>query len=165
MDYSNFGKIDTFIFDVDGVFTNCEVIVMENGDLVRTMSLRDGQAVKFALERGYNIAIITKGWSLGVRKRFENLGIKHIYDNLTTKLDAFISFRESLNLSKETILYMGDDIPDLEIFPHVAISVCPRDGAIENFQRADYVTILDGGKGCVREVIEKVLRAQGKWVV
>lgn len=163
MDHKLFDKISTFVFDVDGVFTNGEILVTEDGKFLRTMHTRDGQAINIALEAGYNIAIMTKGFSEGVRKRFEILGIKHIYDKLSKKSVAFNAFIDKLNISKDEILYMGDDIPDLEVYPMAGISVCPADGAVENLSRAMYITAKCGGKGCVREIIEKVMRQQGKW--
>ena len=163
MNHALFNHITTFIFDVDGVFTNSEVIVMENGDYVRIMSTRDGQAVKIAMEAGYNVAIITKGFSAGVRKRFEFLGVPHIYDSLPEKTWAFEDYVSKLSLKKEEILFMGDDIPDLVLYDRVAISASPADGATENLNRAMYISSKEGGKGCVREVIEKVMRLQGKW--
>jgi 3-deoxy-D-manno-octulosonate 8-phosphate phosphatase (KDO 8-P phosphatase) len=163
MDFRLFQHITTFIFDVDGVFTNSEIIVMENGDLLRTMNTRDGQAVKFALDAGYNVAIITKGFSVGVRKRFELLGIPHIYDKLTHKEDAFFDLVEKLQLQKKEMLYMGDDIPDLALFDKVSIAACPADAVPEIVQSANYISPRNGGAGCVRDVIEKVMRCQGKW--
>ena len=163
MDYSLFNKITTLIFDVDGVFTNSEVLVMENGDLVRTMNTRDGQAIKFAMDAGYNIAIITKGFSTGVRKRFELLGIPHIYDRLAEKTTAFEDYVDKLKLQKEEMLFMGDDIPDLVLYDKVAISACPADAAPENLSKALFVSTKNGGQGCVREVVEKVMRTQGTW--
>lgn len=163
MDHSLFKYITTFVFDVDGVFTNSEVIVMENGDLVRTMNTRDGQALKIAMDAGYNVAIITKGFSEGVRKRFEILGVPHIYDKLKEKETAFLTYVSLLGLRKEEILFMGDDIPDLVLYDLVGISSTPSDGAVENLQRAQFISSKKGGHGCVREVIEKVMRIQGKW--
>lgn len=163
MDHSLFTHITTFIFDVDGVFTNSDVIVMENGDFVRVMNTRDGQAVKLALHAGYHLAIITKGFSQGVRKRFELLGVPYIYDRLDEKTLAFYEFAEKLSLKKEEILFMGDDIPDLVLYDKVGISACPADAATDNLERAMYISSKEGGKGCVREVIEKVMRLQGKW--
>jgi 3-deoxy-D-manno-octulosonate 8-phosphate phosphatase (KDO 8-P phosphatase) len=163
MDYTRLNRITTFIFDVDGVFTNSDVIVMENGDYVRIMNTRDGQAVKIALEKGYNIAIITKGFSAGVRKRFEFLGVPYIYDSLSEKSTALMHYMNALQLEKDEILFMGDDIPDLALYDQVGISVCPYDGATENLQKAMYITSKKGGQGCVREIIEKVMRIQGTW--
>jgi 3-deoxy-D-manno-octulosonate 8-phosphate phosphatase (KDO 8-P phosphatase) len=163
MDYSLFNNITTFIFDVDGVFTNSEVIVMENGDHVRVMNTRDGQALKIAMDAGYNVAVITKGFSEGVRKRFEYLGVPHIYDKLSEKSTAFDHYVSLLKLRKEEIMFMGDDIPDLILYEKVGISASPADGATENLQRAQFISSKNGGQGCVREVIEKVMRLQGKW--
>ncbi|MBK7525506.1 MAG: 3-deoxy-D-manno-octulosonate 8-phosphate phosphatase [Saprospiraceae bacterium] len=161
--HSSFLDITTFIFDVDGVFTDSQVLVMENGDLLRSMNTRDGQAVKMALYAGYNIVIITKGLSEGVRQRFENLGVAHIYDKVDKKASAFEHFVRLKNISKKEVLYLGDDIPDLEIYPLSGISACPADGSFDNLNQADYICRLKGGMGCVREVIEKVMRIQGKW--
>ena len=163
MDHSLLNHITTFIFDVDGVFTNSEVIVMENGDHIRIMSTRDGQAVKIALDAGYNIAVITKGFSKGVRRRFEFLGVPHIYDSLPEKTQAFEDYVKKLQLKREEILFMGDDMPDLPLYDRVAVSACPSDGATENLNRAMFISSKKGGHGCVREVIEKVMRLQGKW--
>ena len=163
MDHALFNHITTFIFDVDGVFTNGNVTVLENVDLLRTMNTRDGQAVKIAMEAGYNVAVITKGFSSGVRKRFETLGVPHIYDKLNEKETAFIDYTSLLGLNKEEILFMGDDIPDLVLYDKVGISSSPSDGAAENLQRAKFISSKKGGEGCVREVIEKVMRIQGKW--
>jgi 3-deoxy-D-manno-octulosonate 8-phosphate phosphatase (KDO 8-P phosphatase) len=162
-DHSTFRDITTFIFDVDGVFTNSEVIVMENGDLVRTMNTRDGQAVKYALEAGYKVAIITKGFSIGVRKRFELLGIKHIFDRLADKAETYSAFKKQLALSDAEILYMGDDIPDIVILKQAGIAACPGDAVPEVIDNADFVSAVNGGKGCVRDVIERVMKIQGKW--
>lgn len=163
MDFSKFQHITTFIFDVDGVFTNSEVIVMENGDMLRVMNTRDGQAVRYALEAGYKVAVITKGASEGVRKRFEYLGLIDIYDKLKAKEVAFADLMEKYKLSKEEMLYMGDDIPDLPLFDKVGLSCCPSDAVIDVLNKATYISHLPGGKGCVRDVIEKVMRLKGDW--
>lgn len=163
--YERFKSITTFAFDVDGVFTNSEVLITEAGEFLRTMNTRDGQAVKYALDQGYKVAIITKGQSIGVRSRFEMLGIEDIYDRIKEKSESFDHYVNKYNLQKEEILFMGDDIPDLVLFDKVGIAACPRDAADDVLQKADFISSKDGGKGCVREVIEKVLRIQDKWVV
>lgn len=165
MEFSKFNSITTFVFDVDGVFTNSEVIVMENGDMLRVMNTRDGQAVRYALEAGYRVAVITKGASEGVRKRFEYLGLTDIYDKLKEKETAFSDLSQKYGILKENILYMGDDIPDLVLFDKVGISSCPSDAVVDVLQRAEYISHLPGGKGCVRDVIEKVMRLRGDWPV
>lgn len=161
--YEKLASVNTFIFDVDGVLTNGCVLVTENGDLLRTMSTRDGQGIKTALAEGYLVAIITKGASEGVRKRFENLGITHIYDKVSNKRTPLIQLMDQLSLSRENVLYMGDDIPDVEVYDLVGVSCCPSDAASDNLSRADYISPIIGGHGCVREIIEKVMRLQGTW--
>jgi 3-deoxy-D-manno-octulosonate 8-phosphate phosphatase (KDO 8-P phosphatase) len=163
MDHQLFNQITTFVFDVDGVFTNSEVLVMENGDLLRTMNTRDGQAVKIALEAGYNMAIITKGFSTGVRKRFELLGIEHIYDKVNNKTEALADLMIKLSIQQDEILYMGDDIPDIQVLGQVGVSSCPHDAVPEVMQKVQYISAFKGGNGCVRDVIEKVMKIQGKW--
>lgn len=163
MDHQLFNQITTFVFDVDGVFTNSEVLVMENGDLLRTMNTRDGQAVKIALEAGYNMAIITKGFSIGVRKRFELLGIEHIYDKVNNKTEALADLMIKLSIQQDEILYMGDDIPDIQVLGQVGVSSCPHDAVPEVMQKVQYISSFKGGNGCVRDVIEKVMKIQGKW--
>lgn len=163
MDHQLFNQITTFVFDVDGVFTNSEVLVMENGDLLRTMNTRDGQAVKIALEAGYNMAIITKGFSIGVRKRFELLGIEHIYDKVNNKTEALADLMIKLSVQQDEILYMGDDIPDIQVLGQVGVSSCPHDAVPEVMQKVQYISAFKGGNGCVRDVIEKVMKIQGKW--
>ena len=164
MDFKKFHSVTTLVFDVDGVFTDSNVIVHENGDHIRTMSTRDGQAVKFALEAGYHVAVITKGFSDGVVRRFEFLGVKHIYYRLMEKSASFDNLVSKLGLKKEEILYMGDDLPDLVNFEKAGIAVCPADADHEVIRKADYICAHKGGQGCVREIIEKVMRIQGKWV-
>lgn len=165
LDHSSLRDITTFVFDVDGVFTDSSVIVMENGDLVRTMNTRDGQAVKFALDAGYHLAIITKGYSTGVRKRFELLGIKYIFDRLTSKEETYDAFKASCGISDSEILFMGDDIPDINLIKSARIGACPSDAVSEVIDCADYVSSYKGGAGCVREIIERVMKVQGKWPV
>jgi len=163
MDHSAFNHITTFIFDVDGVFTNSEVLVTESGELLRTMNVRDGQAVKLALEKGYHVGIITKGMSIGVRRRFEVLGIKYIFDKVQDKITPFREMVTSLSLIKEEILYIGDDVPDIDLYSHCGIAATPADGSPDNLLHAGYICHHKGGQGCVREVIEKVMRIQKTW--
>ena len=165
MDYRKFEHITAFVFDVDGVFTNSEVIIMENGDMLRTMNTRDGQAVRYALDAGYIVAVITKGASEGVRKRFEYLGLTDIYDKLKDKSEAFEHLVNKYELSKDKILYMGDDVPDLSLFDRVGISSCPSDAVPDVLKRAEFISPFAGGKGCVRDIIERIMRLKGDWPV
>ena len=135
-----FHSITTFVFDVDGVFTNGEVLVMENGDMLRTMSTRDGQAVRYALEAGYRVAVITKGASKGVRKRFEYLGLTDIYDKLKDKTASYEDLLAKYHLSDGEVLYMGDDLPDLLLLKRVGFSACPADAVIEVRETVQYIS-------------------------
>ena len=158
-----FSTIHTFIFDVDGVMTNNEVIITEKGELLRKMNVRDGLAIKMAIEKGFKIAVITGGRSEGVIKRLEALGIKDIYSGKSDKLEAFDEFINQYDLDPLGILYMGDDLPDYPVMRRVGLATCPKNAAPELFPIANYVSPYNGGEGCVRDVIEKVMRLQGNW--
>jgi 3-deoxy-D-manno-octulosonate 8-phosphate phosphatase (KDO 8-P phosphatase) len=160
-----FRDIHTFIFDVDGVLTNSDLIILENGRLLRTMNTRDGFAIKTALKEGYRVCIITGGKSSGVVVRLQELGIKDIYTGVEDKLDAFEEYVEVYNLDPTGILYMGDDIPDSTPMRRVGLPACPADAAIEIINISQYMSPLNGGAGCVRDVIEKVLKLHGKWMI
>lgn len=157
--------ITTFIFDVDGVLTNAEVLVTEQGELLRTMNVRDGYAMKIALEQGYSIAIITGGRSSGVVIRLRNLGITAIYTGISDKLSVYEDLLEEFQWKPEEILYMGDDVPDHPVMRKVGVAACPADAIPEILQICQYIATAPGGKGCVREIIEKTLRIQSKWPV
>lgn len=163
MDYSKLEKIDTFIFDVDGVFTNCRMLVTEKGEFLRTMNVRDGAAMKMALKSGYRIAIITKGNSIGVRDRLAFLGADPIYDSVADKNVALRDMVADYGIDLQRSLYMGDDLADLVVFPQVLLGTCPRDATHEVISAAEFVSSRDGGDGCVRDIIERVMRVQGKW--
>ncbi|MDG1432943.1 MAG: HAD hydrolase family protein [Saprospiraceae bacterium] len=159
-----FKDIQTFIFDVDGVLTNSEIIVLESGKLLRKMNIRDGYAIKHALKNGYQIVIITGGKSEGVVTRLNNLGVKEVYSGVNNKIEKYEELIYTYKLNPLNILYMGDDFPDIEVMHKVGIAACPKDAAHEVIEIADYISPIDGGKGCVRDVIEKVMRLHGKWV-
>lgn len=159
----SFSAIHTFIFDVDGVLTNNEILITEAGELLRKMNVRDGLAIKIAIDKGYRIAIITGGRSEGVKKRLEALGIKDIYSGISEKLEAFEEFMETYDLDPVGVLYMGDDLPDYPVMRRVGMATCPKNSAPELFPIANYISPYNGGEGCVRDVIEKVLRLKGEW--
>jgi 3-deoxy-D-manno-octulosonate 8-phosphate phosphatase (KDO 8-P phosphatase) len=162
-DHSTFVPIKAFIFDVDGVLTDGKVLVTEQGEFLRSMSVRDGQAMKIAIKSGYSMYIITKGASVGVRKRLEILGITGIYDKLPEKVTAMKDILFKSGLQKEEILYMGDDLPDLALKPYVGVFACPNDAVPEVLASSDYISSIKGGDGCVRDVIEKVLKLHNNW--
>jgi 3-deoxy-D-manno-octulosonate 8-phosphate phosphatase (KDO 8-P phosphatase) len=156
-------KIDTFIFDVDGVLTNGIVTIFPNGELVRQMNIKDGYALKSAVDAGYNIFIISGGSSESVRVRLAGLGIKNIYLGVHDKIKVYESLLEKYNLSSENILYMGDDIPDYPVMEKVGFACAPNDAAPEIKKISKYVSPRKGGEGCVRDVIEQIMRVQSNW--
>lgn len=158
-----FAEIETFIFDVDGVFTDSTLLVLESGRLLRQMNTRDGYAVKVALAANYRIAVITGGTSEGVNIRLANLGIPHVFSGVQNKLAVYEKYILDHSLDEEKILYMGDDLPDYEVMRRVGFATCPADAVPEIRQLATYISPLKGGQGCVRDVIERSLKIAGKW--
>lgn len=157
-------QITTFIFDVDGVLTNGKVLITSQGEMYREMDTKDGYALKCALLQGYKICIISGGTNEGVRNRLKALGIYDIYLGAHHKQEPYQDLLDSYNLSPDEILYMGDDVPDIEVMKQVALGTCPADAVIDVKNMADYVSPKKGGEGCVRDIIEQTLRVQGKWL-
>lgn len=155
--------VKAFVFDVDGVFANPQVILHPTGDLLRSMNTKDGFALQFAVKQGFKAAIITGGKSESVRLRFKALGLTDIYLNSTDKTDDLMDFVYKYDFDLRNILYMGDDLPDYEVMTKVGIPVCPADAANEIKAVSKYISLYDGGKGCIRDVIEQVMKAQNKW--
>ena len=156
-------QITTFIFDVDGVLTDSSVHVTENGEMLRIMNIRDGFAMKAALECGYNVCIISGGKNEGVRIRLRNLGIYDIHLGSPDKVETFKEYIELYNIKPENVLYMGDDIPDYHVMQLVGLPTCPQDSSPEIKAISTYISHKNGGKGAVRDVIEQVMKVQGKW--
>jgi 3-deoxy-D-manno-octulosonate 8-phosphate phosphatase (KDO 8-P phosphatase) len=155
--------VKCFIFDVDGVFTNNEVLVTEQGELLRTMNIRDGQALRYVVEAGYLVCIITGGRSEGIKKRFSDLGITEYFSGVRDKLTVLQSILQRHNLLASELCYMGDDLPDLPVLRKVMLAACPFDAVPEVLEICDYVSPHKGGMGCVRDLTEKVLKLQDKW--
>ena len=155
--------INTFIFDVDGVLTEGTVHITPTGEMLRTMHIRDGFAMKAALESGYNVCIISGGSNEGVRIRLKNLGITDIYLGSPEKVATFKEYCELYNIDSEKVLYMGDDIPDYHVMQIVGLPTCPQDSSPEIKEISKYISHKNGGKGAVRDVIEQVMKVQGKW--
>lgn len=158
-----FREVHTFIFDVDGVMTDNQILITEDGHLLRKMNVRDGYAIKKAVKAGFRVCIITGGSSEGVRKRLEGLGVIDIYAGKQQKMEAFKEFVEKYDLNLHGILYMGDDFPDRPVMQRVGVPTCPADAIPEILEFVDYISPFKGGDGCVRDVIEKVMKLQGKW--
>lgn len=156
--------ITTFIFDVDGVLTDGSVFVNNEGEMLRTMNIRDGYAMKAAVESGYNVCIISGGSNEGVRVRLRNLGIKNIHLGTPDKVETFDEYIDLHQIKQENILYMGDDIPDYQVMKLVGLPSCPQDACPEIKGISKYISHKNGGKGAVRDVIEQVMKVQGKWM-
>ncbi len=158
---SKFRKVKHFILDVDGVLTDGSLLLQSDGHFARTMNIRDGYAMQLAIKKGYDIVIISGGTSNAVEKRLKSLGLKHVYMAVENKLEVFQNL--SSDIQPANALYMGDDMPDLAIMKSVGLSSCPADACNEVKEVAHYVSPLQGGKGCVRDVIEKVLKLNDDW--
>ncbi len=156
--------ITTFIFDVDGVLTDGTVFVNTDGELLRTMNIKDGYALKTAVQQGYNVCIISGGKNEGVRQRLKNLGIPDIYLGAHHKVEQLNEYFAGKNIKAENVLYMGDDIPDMPVMQIIGLPTCPQDAVAEIKEISKYISYKKGGKGCVRDVIEQVLKVQGKWI-
>lgn len=156
--------INTFCFDVDGVFTSGIVFLTADGEQVRTANVRDGYAVQLAVKKGLRIAIISGGKSEAVRARFESLGVTEVYMGSAKKIDVFKSFLEKNNILPEEVCYMGDDIPDYTVMSHCGLAVCPADAAQEIRSIAHYISPKQGGEGCVRDVLEQALKLKSMWM-
>ena len=156
-------QITTLLFDVDGVLTDGKVIITTEGEMYRQMDTKDGYALKCALDAGLKIVIISGGTNEGVRNRLKALGVYDIYFGAHHKLDAYQDILDNYDLKPENMLYMGDDVPDIPVMEKVGVSCCPQDAVTDVLQISDYISPKKGGEGCVREIIEQVLRVQGKW--
>ncbi len=159
-----FKFVKAFAFDVDGVFTDGNVFLLSEGEFIRTANIKDGYAVQYCIKQGYPVAIITGGKSKAIMKRFTNLGVRDIYLCSANKYLDYEDFLSKHNLDQKNVLYMGDDIPDYKIMKKVGVPTCPLDAAEEIKQISLYISGKKGGEGCVRDIIEQVLKSQGKWL-
>ena len=158
-----FKNITTFIFDVDGVLTDGTVLVLENGLQARHMSIRDGYALQLAIKKGYRVLIVSGAAASPVIDRLNKLGIKDVHMGVVDKRFFVETFIANNNLTAAEIIFMGDDIPDLSGMSVVGLPACPADAAIEIREISKYISPVNGGYGCVRDVIEKVLKLRGDW--
>ena len=157
-------RVKAFIFDVDGVFSASEILLHPSGELMRTMNIKDGFALQYTINKGYSVGIITGGNSESVRTRFQNLGVTDIYMKSRIKMNDFNDFLFKHKLDPGDILYMGDDLPDYEVMKSVGFPTCPSDAVEEIKAISKYISDKPGGEGCVRDIIEQVLRLHGKWM-
>lgn len=158
-------KIRAIIFDVDGVLSAETITLHPNGEPMRTVNIKDGYAIQLAMKLGLRIVILTGGTTESVRMRYERLGVEDVYMGCAVKLKTYDEFLAKYGLQDEEVMYMGDDVPDYEVMQRVGCPVCPSDACPDIKAISIYVSHQRGGYGCGRDVIEQVLRAQGKWVM
>ncbi|NLN30653.1 MAG: HAD hydrolase family protein [Bacteroidales bacterium] len=157
-------KIKAFVFDIDGVLSLQTIPLKTTGIPSRTVNLRDGYALQLAVKKGYKVAIISGSNSKDYLKRLKMLGVKDIYLNSRSKTRHYNHFREKYKLENSEILFMGDDIPDYQVMKLAGVPACPSDADSEIKQVAAYISDRPGGSGCVRDVIEQVLRLHNNWM-
>ncbi|MGF7139952.1 KdsC family phosphatase [Roseimarinus sediminis] len=157
-------NVKAFVFDVDGVLSNDVSPVNEQGEPMRTTNVKDGFALRNAIINGYFVAIITGGKNDSIRKRYQKLGIQHIYLDAGNKESCFDEMAKEHGISPAEVMYMGDDLPDYNVMVKTGIPTCPADAVTEIKSISKYISDRKGGEGCVRDVIEQVMRAQGKWI-
>lgn len=160
---AEFKKVTTFVFDIDGVLTDGTVLVLRDGLQARQMHIKDGLGLQIALKNGYHVFIISGGYSDEVKSRLQKLGVDNIFLAVEDKASLISSLMEKHNLTWNELLYMGDDLPDLSLMGKVGLPSCPADAVNEVKAVAKYISPVNGGWGCVRDVIEKVLKARGQW--
>jgi 3-deoxy-D-manno-octulosonate 8-phosphate phosphatase (KDO 8-P phosphatase) len=157
-------KINTFVFDFDGVLTEGIVFLTNDGEPLRSANVRDGYALQLAVKKGYRIAVISGGKSPSMHNRLYSLGIRDIFLGVEHKAEVFEKYIADNNISPEEVVFMGDDIPDYHVMQLVAMPACPADAAEEIRSISKYISHYDGGKGCVRDIIEQVLKLQDNWM-
>ena len=155
--------VKCFVFDVDGVLTNGQLLVTHEGELLRSMNIKDGYALQLAIKEGYEVFIISGAFSEGVIKRLNGLGIKDIFPGIPDKKQKLKELLVTKQLSPEEILYMGDDMPDIEVMEFCGVPCCPSDAIQQVKKISIYTSEKKGGEGCVRDIIEQVLILHGKW--
>ena len=156
-------SIKAFIFDYDGVLTDGFLMVSDQNNIFRSGNVKDGYAIQYAIRKGYEIAIISGGNGESILARMEMLGIKDVFTSSSDKKEVFFDYLKTKGLKAEEILFMGDDIPDYDIMIEAGVSTCPADAVEEIKSVADYISHKDGGQGCVRDVIEQVMRLHNQW--
>ena len=160
----NLKRIRAFAFDVDGVLSASSIPLHTSGEPMRVINIKDGYAIQLAVKLGYPVAIITGGKTEAVRKRFEGLGVKDLYLGAAVKISIYDEWLKLRGLTDEEVMFMGDDIPDMEIMRRVGLAAAPADACSDIIEVAGYISPLAGGMGCARDVIEQVLRARGDWM-
>lgn len=160
-----FQNIKAFVFDLDGVLTDGSLLILPGQEFVRTMDIKDGYALQHAVKKGYHVVVISGSSSKACAERLEYLGIRNVYMKVKDKEEVLAQYLLAHNLLWDQVLFMGDDIPDLEVMKQVGLPCCPNDAVNDIKAVSKFISTKSGGKGCVREVIEKVLRLNNDWVL
>lgn len=155
--------IKAFVFDYDGVISDGNIWSADDKIIVRSGNVKDGYAIQYALRKGYTVAVLSGGSGTSIQARMKMLGVEDVYLGSHRKVEIFEGFLKDKSLRAEQVLYVGDDIPDYDVMRMVGVAACPADAAEEIKSVADYISHKCGGHGCVRDVIEQVLRLQGQW--
>lgn len=158
-------KISTIMFDIDGVVTDGKVLVMESGEMVRNMNSKDGYAIHLAVNKKYRVAVISGGNNVALKNALARAGVTDVFIGKHDKLACYLEYIKTHNLKDEEVLFIGDDLPDHEVMSRVGLAVCPADAAQEIKDICPYISSKNGGEGCIRDIIEQVLRVQGKWEI
>ncbi|HLO81967.1 MAG TPA: HAD-IIIA family hydrolase [Chitinophagaceae bacterium] len=158
-----FFPVNTIILDMDGVLTDGSLLITPDGEWIRKMNIKDGYILQLAVKKGYRVIVITGSFSTPVEKRLNKLGVAMVYQNVKDKMMLLKTLMAEHGFNANETLYMGDDIPDLEVMKYCGLSCCPADSSRDILAMADYISPVKGGEGCVREVIEKLMRVQSKW--
>ncbi|MBQ1951616.1 MAG: HAD-IIIA family hydrolase [Alistipes sp.] len=156
-------RIEAMVFDVDGVMTDGRIIPTAEGDFIRCYNCKDGYALAYAIRHGYRVCVITGGYGKILERRLRMLGMQDFYIDCMDKITTLREYMKKYDLKPENVLYMGDDIPDLECMREVGMPVCPADSAPEVIECSRYISEFEGGRGAVRDIVEQVLRARGDW--
>lgn len=157
-------EVTTFLFDYDGVMTDGSVYMDSNGDPLRTSNVKDGYALQLASKLGFRVAVISGAVSTNIEKRLHSLGVTDVFTGVPDKVVKLAEYMQCHHLTREQIVFMGDDIPDLKVMGCVGVPACPADAADEVKAISVYISPRPGGKGCVRDIIEQTLKVQGKWL-
>ncbi|MBC7934953.1 MAG: HAD-IIIA family hydrolase [Rhizobacter sp.] len=158
-----FKPIKLFTLDVDGVLTDGSLLVMNDGQPVRRMNIKDGYALQLAIKKGYHVLVISGGNSDAVKIRLEKLGVKDVFMDVLNKREILQQYMHEHNIQKQEVLYMGDDMPDIGVMQLAGLPCCPADAVAEIRDISNYISPIKGGEGCVRDIIEKVLKLNAHW--
>ncbi len=158
-------KIKAIVFDVDGVLSAETIQMDDKGEPIRTINIKDGYAIQLAVKHGLHLAIMTGGHNDNIRLRYDYLGVKDVYINCSMKINVWSEFLHKYTLKEEEIIYVGDDIPDYEVMQRAGCACCPKDACSEIKHISTYVSDVKGGDGVARDILEQVMKAQGKWVL